>query len=377
VKLYVDSDTGALIRGLSFPEARGTVAIKRGDSALLDFYFGTKYAAAAASLGAVTSFKFGAKIPGDYDGSYVVSNYSGGTFVFTPTTAGDDTFYRVAPGWNTNKLNNLLGNDPEGFQEVTELRAVADIAASLDGKFFILPDAAGSVGVWIDVDNSGTAAPAGATACTRAIEITTVATGDDAATVAAAIAAALDADAAFSASAAGSLVTITDAAIGARAAATAETSGFTVARWITGSLPNTMANVPYVDLDAEVEYIVGGNVTSTETFTIRASNDINRGAEGLPVNANPAYPDPKFLPLFRLDITGKTGGTATDLDSLVTIGIDLATYPSLYIVKTAAGGGVQGWQLTAGTTAEDAASGIVRPDDYAAATNEKIWKLVF
>lgn len=377
MKLYVDSDTGKLINGFSFPEARGVVEKKRGDSDLLDFYFGTKFADASSSLGVVSTFKFGAKVVGDYDGSYVVSNFTGGVFAFTAITSGGDTFYRVAPGWNTLKLNNLLGNDPEGFAEVVELRAIADVADSLDGKYFVLSDAAGTVGVWIDVDNSGTAAPAGATDCDRQIEVTGVVSGDSAAAVAAAIASALDADSAFTAAASGSLVTITATSIGARVASEAGDTGFNVTRWIQGSAPNTLANGDYVDLQAEVEVTVAGNVTSTETFTIRAFNDVNRGSEGMQVNANPAYPEPKYLPIIRLDIIGKTGGAATDIDGIVTIGIDLATYPTLYIFKTGAGGAAQGWQLVSGTDAENAEAGIVRPDDYAAGTNEKNWKLIF
>ena len=36
-------------------------------------------------------------------------------------------------------------------------------------------------------------------------------------------------------------------------------------------------------------------------------------------------------------------------------------------------GVVSQWRLTAGTDADNEASGIVRPDDYAPATNEKVW----
>jgi hypothetical protein len=70
-------------------------------------------------------------------------------------------------------------------------------------------------------------------------------------------------------------------------------------------------------------------------------------------------------------------GARRDLDAIVTIGIDLATYPTLYMVKTGTSGALQAWQLMAGTDAEDAPGGIVRPDDYNASTNAKVWKLLF
>lgn len=74
----------------------------------------------------------------------------------------------------------------------------------------------------------------------------------------------------------------------------------------------------------------------------------------------------------RVDITGLTGGTATDLDSIQTasdataVGVVVAITVSstLYFYK-----------LNAGTTAESSPD-IIRPDDYAASTNEKYWSLI-
>ena len=84
------------------------------------------------------------------------------------------------------------------IRRVTEIITVADVAGSLDAKYFVLYDENGSVGFWFDVDDSGTGIPAGASACDRAVEITGVATGDDAATVAGVVQAAIDADSQFS-----------------------------------------------------------------------------------------------------------------------------------------------------------------------------------
>jgi len=373
VRLFVNTDNGKLINGLTFPEpiADNRIEVKRADSKALDFYFGTPFSANSTDLGSVTTFKFGAKVAGDYAGSYVASNYNGSIFSFTETTSGSDTYYRVSPGWNSTKLNNLLGNDPEGFAEVTEIRTVADVATSLTGKYFVLRDSAGSVGVWIDVNNAGTSAPAGATACTRQIEITTITTGMSASAVATAIATVLEADSAFTASASGSLITVTDATIGPRTAAADGSTGFTVSRWITGASPNTMTNVEYVDLDAEVEWVVGGLTTSTVTFTVRAFSDLNQGSEGVPVDSTPAYPAPGLIPLWLVNITSLTGGGATALDSL-------ATASGLYndkLVIIFNGGAAKFYTLVSGTDAE-ASPTVIRPDDYASSTNEKVWKLI-
>jgi hypothetical protein len=127
----------------------------------------------------------------------------------------------------------------------------------------------------------------------------------------------------------------------------------------------------------EVEWLVGIYRESSIGIPLTISNDYIQGGEGVPATVNPPYPAAKNIPVLRLDITGKTGGTTADLDSISTAAINLATYPLLYLCKTGTGGGIQGWQLTAGTDAESAASGIVRPDDYATTTNEKVWKQVF
>lgn len=113
-------------------------------------------------------------------------------------------------------------------KEVTTITAVADVSGSLNGKTFILQDNAGSVGFWIDIDNAGTTIPAAASACTRAVEITTIVTGELIGTVASKLRTAVDADAQFVGTGSGNDCIATDAAFGARTDASASTSGFTV-----------------------------------------------------------------------------------------------------------------------------------------------------
>lgn len=72
-------------------------------------------------------------------------------------------------------------------------------------------------------------------------------------------------------------------------------------------------------------------------------------------------------------ITGLTGGTSSDLDSLPTTGDSDTDWPAGALVHLYISGLKQEWRLESGTDAEDG-EGIVRPDDFVASTNEKIWK---
>jgi len=69
-------------------------------------------------------------------------------------------------------------------------------------------------------------------------------------------------------------------------------------------------------------------------------------------------------------ITGLTGGGATKLDGIVTDGKS-SLLTTIYVSSE-----LQDWLLLSGTDAEDSAAGIVRPDDYAASTNEQVWKRI-
>lgn len=76
--------------------------------------------------------------------------------------------------------------------------------------------------------------------------------------------------------------------------------------------------------------------------------------------------------LFRPDITGLTGGTATDLDSITTTSLTAGTVVAHIFV----GGTTYAvYALVSGTDAESSPD-VIRPDDYATTTNEKVWKWV-
>jgi hypothetical protein len=75
--------------------------------------------------------------------------------------------------------------------------------------------------------------------------------------------------------------------------------------------------------------------------------------------------------LNRSDITGLTGGTASDLDSIATAAgaISAGTCVAIFVAKS-----FPVYRLRAGTDAE-ASPNIIRPDDYAGTTNEFVWEL--
>lgn len=91
-----------------------------------------------------------------------------------------------------------------------------------------------------------------------------------------------------------------------------------------------------------------------------AENTLTGGDEWLEARA------PRWYPA----ITGLTGGGSTKLDGLITAGKS-SLLTTLYV-----SGELQDWLLLAGTDAENAAAGIVRPDDYHASTNAQVWKRV-
>lgn len=163
--------------------------------------------------------------------------------------------------------------------EQTQITTVADVAGNLDRDTFIILDALGTVGVWIDVDDSGSAISAAALGADRAIEVTGVLTGDSANSVATAVAAALSADSAFSAAAVGNVITIDDAAQGSRVDANDVDTGFSFAvtnqGYSVGALPLNITEptpgvLPQIGATATAQvtgpvFAIAGTLTLIET----------------------------------------------------------------------------------------------------------------
>lgn len=113
--------------------------------------------------------------------------------------------------------------------------------------------------------------------------------------------------------------------------------------------------------------------SSIEDILTLIKHDVLSGTEGTPTNAG----DPDSYALiantvqYLPSITGTTGGTASDLDSIATT---TATVGGLYKFVDSSTGYARTYELIAGTDAESSPD-IIRPDDYATTTNEKIYVL--
>lgn len=124
----------------------------------------------------------------------------------------------------------------------------------------------------------------------------------------------------------------------------------------------------------EVEITDGsGNVRTYGQTQIRLRNQtINSGAS-VPTPAADYFTKTETNQKFiqnQSALTALTGGSATDLDGIATVNV--AVGPILAVVL---GQVLSYYQLFDGTDAESSPH-VIRPDDYAASTNEKVWKLV-
>lgn len=77
----------------------------------------------------------------------------------------------------------------------------------------------------------------------------------------------------------------------------------------------------------------------------------------------------------RVDLDGPTGGTSTKLDGIVTRAQEMLNQ----IIFTTFSGRLEVWQLQTwdGITVENAAGGLVLPDDAHASSNPVIWVMIF
>lgn len=109
----------------------------------------------------------------------------------------------------------------------------------------------------------------------------------------------------------------------------------------------------------------GGVVQSSQWVPVLIESDVCRATDTAPVIT--AQPSASAC-LYYKGITALTGGGAAALDGIATVG------KSALLVEIYVADELQTWRLFAGTNAEDAASGLVRPDDYNASTNAQVWK---
>jgi hypothetical protein len=163
---------------------------------------------------------------------------------------------------------------------------------------------------------------------------------------------------------------------------------------------STGSELAEITLMGEITWREGaGQPTSTRTFLVVVENDVNRGTEGLPTSAQPAYPPASTLELKAakgaangyapLDASGKipalhlpgnnlidpsittlTGTTANALAAVVS-----TTLPTGLVTGIVISGALSFYQLQAGTSST-ALPGFIRPNDYHATTNARIWRQI-
>lgn len=292
MRIPVDLDAKIFSRSLLTAVAVSALNVKRGDTEPLEIQF--TRAGVVQEMDNSIAIKFGAKVKALLDGSYVVSSYDSdsATWAFTKTGTGESTIYTLNPSWNTVKLNNLLGFDPDGFAQQTDIYTTADVSGSLAAKYFDVPTANLQRRFWfkvaghaeemnVDPEDGGSRIE---------VDIAENATAEDIAT---AIAAAAVSDDSWTASVDGFVVTLTDIAIGTRSTSSEDgNTGFRVITWITGSSPRSLTNVASVTLACELEWVIGTQRTTTATTDCIVAFDVNQGGEGMTKNPSPAYPAP-------------------------------------------------------------------------------------
>jgi len=173
----------------------------------------------------------------DDTGSYTSKTFDTGvvevsTLTFPATSAATHGDYIVMYDTGGDAWGCALSK--AGIAEVTDITAIADISGSLDGTYFVLQDTAGSVGFWIDVDNSGTSEPSHG--ATRSVEITTIAADDTASVIAGKLETAIHADSKFTASSTDDICTVTNVDIEALTDAVDGDTGFTLTTETQGSV---------------------------------------------------------------------------------------------------------------------------------------------
>lgn len=126
----------------------------------------------------------------------------------------------------------------------------------------------------------------------------------------------------------------------------------------------------FVLLSAEIRVVQTSGATTlarmrTQTVPVKVFNNVLRDDQQQPTPGTALHPGIQY----RFDITGLTGGGAAKLDGFATAGLTAGTV----MVVLRISGVTQTWTLVSGTDAENVALGVVRPDDYATSTNEKVW----
>jgi len=170
-------------------------------------------------------------------------------------------------GFGEKESNQIeMASNPTGAKEKTNINFNGQ-TVSIAGKYFIIYDDAGSVGVWYNLD-AGTPNPG--TGAARDIEVS-ILTGDSSNDIASATSSALNGDSKFSAAAVSNDVLTESSTIGLRSNASAGTSGLTITILTKGDVD--LQSKYFLLYDAEdVKYHVWVNINSLGTDPAPASS---------------------------------------------------------------------------------------------------------
>jgi len=209
-----------------------------------------------------------------------------------PTTAGT----AAVASTGTVTIGDAFGTvdteiDLGGVKEITNITFVGDVAGSLGGKYFTITkqDTADVVyGFWFNVDNGDAFTdPNSSDAGIEGIEITTVATNDDAQTVAGSVATAINTVTGFGAAATANthMVTVTNDTDGAVADAADGDAGVVVSVVVQGSDSNPIT-LPYGATKAQIATAIEDNMTSVTAVASGDNVTLTALAPGLAGNIN-------------------------------------------------------------------------------------------
>ena len=295
-----------------------------------------------------------------YDAAQLNSAVTFTRFTETNANGGTDYFYAGNLDLGTPVFEKLLGVDHRTSLETFTVTCVADVASNLHGKYFTVYKADASA-LHIQLTTSGTpTAPSGGTTT-----LVTIAANATATTIAAAIVSALSASTEYTVTNVLGVLTFTAKAYGARGYHDSGTSGFAITLTTCGMSAMSTTDIASVTLLSEISYEHEGQIQIGSIFNLTLQNCLRRpGAASPSTTGISSAQIIQYLP----DVVGYTGGGTTKLDGLATAAL---TAGRIFAFVHSTDGLVH-YQLRAGTTAE-ASPGIIRPDDYAATTNEKIW----
>lgn len=140
---------------------------------------------------------------------------------------------------------------------------------------------------------------------------------------------------------------------------------------------NAADDIAELDCQFEITFQIGGSGgwrSSVLPVPFTLYHDIIGGSEGTPTNA--AEPTQYLLKSAGIEylptVTSKTGGTSADLDYIPTVGVTVGKMVAFRDLDSTSI--MRIYELSAGTDAESSPD-VIRPDDYNASSNAKVWKL--